>query len=113
VPDQVALAGIVYVLRKGVAWRDVPVQVVGCSGITSWRRLRDWTEAGVWPALHHALLTELRAADALDIDDCAVDCSHVRALKDISGGYEVKPPARLGVTGAVRRRAIRQTAVEP
>ncbi|SCD58686.1 Putative transposase of IS4/5 family [Streptomyces sp. DvalAA-19] len=80
-PDRVALAGIVYVLRKGVAWRDVPVQVVGCSGITSWRRLRDWTEAGVWPALHHALLNELRAADALDMDDCAVDGSHVRALK--------------------------------
>ncbi|MBY8889477.1 transposase, partial [Streptomyces sp. PTM05] len=29
VPDRVALAGIVYVLRKGVAWRDVPCQVVG------------------------------------------------------------------------------------
>ncbi|MFB7999387.1 IS5 family transposase [Streptomyces sp. NPDC056002] len=88
VPDRVALAGIIYVLRKGVAWRDVPVQVVGCSGITSWRRLRDWTEAGVWPTLHHALLTELRAADALDMDDCAVDGSHVRALK---GGDHVGP----------------------
>lgn len=38
-----------------------------------WRRLRDWTEAGVWPTLHRALLTELRAADALAMDDCAVD----------------------------------------
>ncbi|MBW8706835.1 hypothetical protein MBT84_45125 [Streptomyces sp. MBT84] len=80
-PDRVALAGIIYVLRKGVAWRDVPVRVVGCSGITGRRRLRDWTEAGVGPTLHHALLTELRAADALDMDDCAVDGSHVRALK--------------------------------
>jgi transposase len=81
VPDRVALAGIIYVLRKGVAWRDVPVRVVGCSGITGRRRLRDWTEAGVWPTLHHALLTELRAADTLDMDDCAVDGSHVGALK--------------------------------
>ncbi|MEU1542063.1 transposase, partial [Actinacidiphila glaucinigra] len=40
VPDRVALAGIIYVLRKGVAWRDVPAQVVGCSGVTAWRRLR-------------------------------------------------------------------------
>ncbi|WP_419196585.1 transposase [Actinacidiphila glaucinigra] len=32
VPDRIALAGIVYVLRKGVAWRDVPAGVVGCSG---------------------------------------------------------------------------------
>jgi transposase len=88
VPDRVALAGIVYVLRKGVAWRDVPSQVVGCSGVTAWRRLRDWTEAGVWPRLHAALLTDLRRADLLDLDDCAVDGSHIRALK---GGITSAP----------------------
>ncbi|WP_405969099.1 IS5 family transposase [Streptomyces sp. NBC_00988] len=82
VPDRVALAGIVYVLRKGVAWRDVPAQVVGCSGVTSWRRLRDWTEAGVWPRLHNALLGELRAWGLLAMDDTAIDGSHVRALKE-------------------------------
>ncbi|MFF5302903.1 IS5 family transposase [Streptomyces sp. NPDC013161] len=81
VSDRVALAGIVYVLRKGVAWRDVPTQVVGCSGVTAWRRLRDWTEAGVWRRLHEILLTELRVNGVLDMDDCAVDGSHVRALK--------------------------------
>ncbi|MBD0421890.1 transposase [Streptomyces sp. TRM S81-3] len=53
VSDRVALAGIIYVLRKGVAWRDVPIQVVGCFGITGGRRLRDRTEAGVQPAPHH------------------------------------------------------------
>lgn len=36
-PDRVALAGIIYDLRKGVAWRDVPSEVVGCSGVTAWR----------------------------------------------------------------------------
>ncbi|MGW8631954.1 IS5 family transposase [Streptomyces sp. NPDC055793] len=81
VPDRVALAGIIYVLRKGVAWRDVPSEVVGCSGMTAWRRLRDWTEAGVWPRLHEALLTELRAAGSLGMDDAAIDGSHTRALK--------------------------------
>lgn len=80
VPGRAALAGIIYVLRTGVAWRDVPAQAVGCSGVTAWRRLRDWTEAGVWPRLHTALLTELRRADLLELDDCAVDGSHVRAL---------------------------------
>jgi hypothetical protein len=53
----------------------------GCSGITCWRRLRDWTQAGVWPALHELLLAELRATDRLDLDRCAGDGSHVRALK--------------------------------
>lgn len=72
---------MMYVLWTGVAWRDVTVETAGCSGVTAWRRLRDWTEAGVWPRLHAALLTELRRADWLDLDDCSVDESHVRALK--------------------------------
>ncbi|MFB7256845.1 IS5 family transposase [Streptomyces nojiriensis] len=88
VPYRVALAGVMYVLRTGVAWRDVPAEAVGCSGVTAWRRLRDWTEAGVWPRLHAALLTDLRRASLLDVDDCAVDGSHVRALK---GGDHVGP----------------------
>ncbi|MDQ0955745.1 transposase [Streptomyces phaeochromogenes] len=79
--DRAALRGIVYVLCKGVSWRDVPAEQVGCSGVTAWRRLRDWTEAGVWPQLHEVLLAELRAAGLLDMDDAAIDGSHVRALK--------------------------------
>lgn len=75
------MAGIIYVLRKGVAWRDVPGEVVGCSGVTAWRRLRDWTEAGVWARLHAELLAELRKSGLLEMDDCAVDGSHIRALK--------------------------------
>jgi hypothetical protein len=35
VPDRVAPAGIFYVLPKGVACRDVPASVVGCSGVTA------------------------------------------------------------------------------
>ncbi|WP_411146973.1 IS5 family transposase [Streptomyces sp. x-80] len=81
VDDRVALAGIVYVLRKGVTWADVPAERIGCSGVTCWRRLRDWTEAGVWPRLHEALLVELRRAGLLEMDDCSIDGSHVRALK--------------------------------
>lgn len=49
--------------------------------MTSWRRLRDWTEAGVWPGLHKVLLAELRAAGLLDMDVAAVNGSHIRALK--------------------------------
>lgn len=75
------LRGIVYVLCKSVSWRDVPAEQFGCSGVTAWRRLRDWTEAGVRPQLHEVLLAELRAAGLLDMDDASVDGSHVRALK--------------------------------
>jgi transposase len=53
--------------------RDVPAEQVGCSGVTAWRHLRDWTEAGVWPRPHEVLLAEPRAAGLLDMDDAAVD----------------------------------------
>ena len=79
--DRAALAGIVFVLKTGIAWNQLPTSLLGCSGVTCWRRLRTWTEAGVWPALHELLLAELRAAGILDLDRCAVDGSHVRALK--------------------------------
>jgi len=59
-----ALAGIVFVLRTGITWNQLPASVVGCSGVTCWRRMRDWTEAGVWPTLHELLLAELRDRSA-------------------------------------------------
>ncbi|PAU50673.1 IS5/IS1182 family transposase [Streptomyces albireticuli] len=89
--DRAALRGIVYVLRKGVSWRDVPTEQIGCSGVTAWRRLRDWTEAGVWwPRLHEVLLAELRKEGLLEMDDAAIDASHVRALK--GGGHAGPSP---------------------
>jgi transposase len=81
VEDRVALAGIVFVLKTGITWNELPAAAIGCSGVTCWRRMRDWTEAGVWPALHELLLGELRAAGALDLEHAAVDASHVHALK--------------------------------
>jgi transposase len=49
--------------------------------MTCWRRLAEWTEAGVWPRLHEVLLAELRRANALDFSRAAVDGSHIQALK--------------------------------
>ncbi|MEU8836776.1 IS5 family transposase [Streptomyces sp900116325] len=88
--DRAALRGIVYVLRKSVSRRDVPTERIGCSGVTAWRRLRDWTEAGVWPRLHEVLLAELRKEGLLEMDDAAIDGSHVRALK--GGGHTGPSP---------------------
>lgn len=49
--------------------------------MTCWRRLAEWTDAGVWPRLHETLLARLRGADALDFSRAVVDGSHIRALK--------------------------------
>ncbi|MDM7553750.1 transposase, partial [Xanthomonas fragariae] len=52
ISDQQALNGIVYVLRTGVPWEDLPMELGYGSGMTCWRRLRDWQAAGVWHRLH-------------------------------------------------------------
>ncbi|MGW6484152.1 transposase [Streptomyces sp. NPDC055059] len=49
--DRAAPADVKYVLRTGAAWRDVPAEGVGCSGVTAWRRPWDLTETGVRPRL--------------------------------------------------------------
>jgi len=79
--DRAALAGILFVLRTGIAWQQLPTAAFGVSGSTCWRRLARWQELGVWQRLHEVLLAELRAAGALDLAHAVVDSSHLRALK--------------------------------
>jgi transposase len=79
VPDRAAMTGIIFVLKTGIPWEDLP-QEMGCgSGMTCWRRLHEWNEAGVWSRLHQVLLDELHDADQLDWSRAVVDSSHVRA----------------------------------
>jgi transposase len=88
--DRQVLTGILFVLKTGIPWEDLP-QEMGCgSGMTCWRRLRDWNDAGVWERLHQALLDELQDAGQLDWSRAVVDSSHVRA----KGGAKDRPLAR-------------------
>lgn len=48
VSDQMALSGIVFVLRTGIPWEELPQELGFGSGMTYWRRLRDWQATGVW-----------------------------------------------------------------
>ena len=80
VDDRKVLTGILFVLRTGISWPDLP-QEMGCgSGMTCWRRLRDWQEAGIWHRIHRMLLDELRKADRIDLSRAVVDSSSVRAV---------------------------------
>jgi transposase len=87
-PDRRCFIGILFVLKTGIDWEDLP-QEMGCGcGMTCWRRLAYWTEAGVWPKLHEMLLAELEGADQIDWSRAAIDSAHVRAR---GGGEKTGP----------------------
>ncbi|MFF3468642.1 IS5 family transposase [Streptomyces sp. NPDC002619] len=86
--DRKALSGILFVLYTGIPWEFLPQELGFGSGMTCWRRLRDWNDAGVWQRLHESLLAELHAAGALDWSRAVIDGSHVRAMK---GGPKTGP----------------------
>lgn len=81
-PDRLVFQGILFVLHTGISREHLPQELGFGSGMTCWRRLAEWTEAGVWPRLHHeVLLAEPRSANALDFSRAAVDGSHIRVLR--------------------------------
>ena len=81
IPDRACLTGIVFVLKTGIQWEYLP-QEMGCgSGMTCWRRLRDWQAAGVWDRLHRALLDRLGDADRIDWSRACLDSASVPAKR--------------------------------
>src|ERR687883_1690247 len=96
VPARAALTGILFVLHTGLPWEMLP-QEMGCgSGVTCWRRLRDWQAAGVWERLHQALLDRLGHADKIDWSRASLDSASVPA----KGG--AKRPGRIQRIAAKR-----------
>src|SRR3954469_1021315 len=92
-PDRAALTGIIFVLRTGIPWEWLP-QEMGCgSGMTCWRRLHAWQEAGVWHRLHQVLLNRLGKQGQIDWSRASVDSTSVRAKK---GGPTPAPTRRIG-----------------
>ncbi|WP_159088661.1 transposase, partial [Xanthomonas fragariae] len=57
--DQQALNGVIYVRRTGIPREELPLALGDGSGMTCWRRLRDWQASGVWHRPHQVLLAEL------------------------------------------------------
>ncbi len=75
-----------FVLYTGIQREHLPQELGFGSGMTCWRRLRDWNEAGVRQRLHEVFIAELNAAARLDWSRCTVDSSHVRASKGAPHG---------------------------
>ena len=98
VSDCACLTGILFVLKTGMPWEYLP-QEMGCgSGMTCWRRLRDWQQAGLWQTIWQVLLDELGVAGEIDWSTSAMDSCSVRAL---FGGRRPAQTPRIGAKMAV------------
>jgi transposase len=82
------LTGILFVLKTGIAWDDLPADW-GCGcGKTCRHYLQHWHELGVWTKLHTLLLAELNNAGEIDWERALIDASFVKAPE---GGEDTGP----------------------
>ena len=87
--SRMILTGILFVLKTGIAWDDLPAEL-GCGcGKTCRHYLRVWHQAGVWLKLHAMLLAELNGADKIDWE-LRPDRRHLRRSPK-----EAKKPAQI------------------
>ena len=92
------LTGILFVLKTGIAWDDLPAELgFGC-GKTCRHYLQTWHQSGVWVKLHAVLLAELNGADQIDWGRALIDASFAKAPE---GGEDTGPnPTDRGKSGS-------------
>src|SRR5262245_29207196 len=107
--DRKVLTGIIFVLKSGIGW-ELLSREMGCgSGMTCWRRLRDWNRAGVWERLHCALLQRLADAGKIDWSGASLDSASVPAKRGRGEWTEANGSRKSGLEEADHRRALRHT----
>jgi IS5 family transposase len=83
---------------------------MGCgSGMTCWRRLKEWNEAGVWEELHRRLLDRLGQADQIDWERAALDSASV---PELLGGQRTRAnPTDKGKAGSKRHCVVERKGI--
>ena len=91
--DRKALTGILFILKTGIPWEDLPCEL-GCgSGMTCWRRLRQWHQAGVWERIKAVLHAECPEAHRINWARAARD-SRLKGAEVAAGWQRTDPPHR-------------------
>jgi len=93
VENREALIGILFVLYTAIPWERLPFEVAGCSGMTCWRRLRAWQDAGLWDEIHRHMLERFNLAGEIDWLRASVDASSVPAKKGATRSARTRPTA--------------------
>ena len=89
VDDRESLEGILWLLRTGARWQDIPVDLP--SGSTCWRRLQEWAGEGILEDIHSRLIEELGDLGRLHLKELVMDATFIRAKK--GGTKSAKPSA--------------------
>ena len=77
--DRKTLNGILWVLRTGAQWNELPRRYGAYP--TAWRRLKRWEEDGTWEKIWKRLLVLLSREDKLKLEIGMVDGTFAPAKK--------------------------------
>ncbi|MBN1491094.1 MAG: transposase [Phycisphaerae bacterium] len=66
VGDREVLTGILFVLKTGIAWEELPLELGAGCGITCLRRIRSWHRSGTWPRILATIEEQLRCVEGVD-----------------------------------------------
>lgn len=97
VDNRTVFTCLIFMLKTGIGWRDLPTEL-GASEKTVRRRLKAWSDQGLWTAIFHRLLTKLRAAGRLDLAEVLIDAGLIKAP---CGGEKSVPTQRIEAVAAV------------
>ena len=100
VTNRQAFTGVVFVLKTGIPWQSLPIEMNCGSGSTCWRRFSEWTRLAVWSKLHALLLSQLGKAGAINLERAVIDSASVRAVFGGRTPGRIQPIGRkLAVSG--------------
>ena len=80
--NRATFEGILWILRTGSPWRDLPERYP--SPATCWRRLRKWEEEGIWEKAWQTYLGELDDKGVLGWEECFIDATFFAAKRGAS-----------------------------
>jgi transposase len=92
VNDRDILNGILWILRTGARWQDLPERYPPYQ--TCHRRFQEWVKSGVFEKLLRALVKDVKERGRLDLRECFIDGSFVIAKKG-AAGWEKPSGARV------------------
>ena len=97
------LNGIVWILRTGAPWRDLPERFGAWKSV--YGRFNRWSKDGTFDAIVEALQGQLDAEGKIDRDLWCLDGSSVRATRAASGGGKKGARTSLRTTPSAARVA--------